>query len=163
MPPVFLAKHIKAKKLSPRSVRGYILSTLNAEGRHAVGLLNLTVATWEHERPTMDTEMSFAGGDVILLAGPTGNDMGVRKWEWLDKGTRVRYATMSTDWQSKTRIRQLKSGQGKGHVVARGRRAGAHKGIQARMWSEVITKMMSPRFKRNIMDAVKKGLRVKEA
>src|SRR3990170_1600278 len=113
---VFQFKAVKPKQLSIGAVRTNILNALKDEGKHAVSLLNETIATWEH-KPTMTSEIGYKGGDVAMIAGPSGDMDAVKKWHYLDKGTRVRYAVMSRDWRSKTAPGRLRSGQGQGRVV----------------------------------------------
>lgn len=156
---VFLFKAVKPKKLGMASVRARILNVLKEEAKYAEGLLNMTIATWVHERPTMKSLIAYKGGDVTMIAGPSGNEFGVKKWVWLDQGTRVRYAHLSSDWESKTTPRTLSVGRGAGYVIARGRRAGAHRGIEARGWSDLITQRMRKTFQRKVQQAVTDGLR----
>lgn len=157
---VFAFKAVKPGKLEVAAVRGSILAALNAEKTYALSLLNQTIQPWENEKPTMKAEISYRGGDVAMVAGPSGNEKGVKKWFWLDQGTRVRYALLSRDWRSKTMPRNIRSGAGAGQVLARGHRAGAHKGIEARMWSDTINKMIKKGFQRRIQEAVTRGMKI---
>lgn len=158
---VFEFKAVKPQALKTAQVRARILNALKSEGKYAESLLNETIATWQHEKPTMTSMISYAGGNVAMIAGPTGNDVGVSKWRWLDQGTRVRYASLSRDWVSKTARGQLRSGHGAGYVIARGFKAGAHRGIEARGWSDLITKRMRKTFHRKIQQAITEGLRAR--
>ncbi len=159
---VFLFKAVKPKQLSVASVRGNILNALLSERRHAIELLNQTITTFTNP-PAMVGDISYKGGDVAMIAGPSGNDEAVKNWHRLDKGTSVRYAVMSRDWQSKTARGRLQSGRGAGRVVARGRRAVPNPmpGIQARGWTPMINKMMKRGFQRKIQRAVTDGIRSK--
>ena len=163
---VFQFKAVKPKQLRIGAVRANILNALKDEGKHAVSLLNETIATWVHDKPTMISEIGYKGGDVVMIAGPTGNMKGVKKWHWLNLGTHVRYAALSTQkdgekWVSKTKIRTLRSGRGAGWVVARGKRAGRHRGIDPRGWTEIINKMMRKTFHRKIQSAVTRGIQTR--
>ncbi len=155
---VFQIKVIKPRQLSINAVRANILNALREEGKYAVSLLNQTIENWQ-DPPRMTSEIGYKGGDVAMIAGPTGDEFAVKKWHWLNSGTRVRYAAMSSDWVSKTVPGSLHSGRGAGRVVARGRRAGAHPGIQARMWTDLINKKMHKTFHRKIQQAVTRGIR----
>lgn len=155
---VFQFKAVKPKSLSLPQVRARILNALKDEQKYAVSLLNETTASW-NSKPVMRGMISYAGGNAAMVVGPTGNDHDVNKWVWLNEGTRVRYAALSRDWQSKTAPGRLRSGPGRGHVVARGYKAGRHRGIQARKWSDQINKMMRKTFHRKIQRAISEGIR----
>lgn len=154
---VFAFKAVKPQAIKVAQVRGSILAALNAEKVYALSLLNQTIATW-NEPPTMKAEISYRGGDVAMVAGPSGDLFLAKKWMWLDQGTRVRFAQLSKDWVSKTSPGSLRSGAGAGMVLARGHKAGAHRGIEARHWSELINKMIKKGFQRRIQEAVTRGM-----
>lgn len=82
--------------------------------------------------------------------------MGIKKWVWLDQGTRVRYATMSGNWQSKTRQRWFGSGRGRGHVLFV-RRKYPRPGIEARGWSESLTLTRKNAFQKAVLAGLKRA------
>jgi hypothetical protein len=155
---VWQFKAVKPKQLSIGAVRANILNALKEEGKYAVSLLNQTTENW-NGKPQMTYDIGYKGGNVALIAGPTGDEFNVKKWHWLNAGTRVRWARMSRDWRSKTAPGSLRSGQGKGNVEIAGRKAGPHPGIAARGWTGQINKMMRKGFHRRIQRAVTDGIR----
>lgn len=157
---VWQFKVVKPKQLSIGAVRANILNALKDEGKHAVSLLNQTIENWQ-DPPRMTSEIGYKGGDVAMIAGPTGGMEAVKKWHYLNSGTRIRYAVMSRDWQSKTHPGSLRSGRGQGRVVARGRKQVPRPmpGIEARGWTSTINKMMRKGFHRKIQQAVTRGIR----
>jgi hypothetical protein len=157
MADIWQFKAVKPRQLRSARVRANILNALKDEGNYAVSLLNQTIATWEG-KPKMEALIGYKGGDVSMIAGPTGDEHNVRKWHLLDDGTKIRYAVMSRNWQSKTRPGRLQAGAGRGRVVARGRKY-PMPGIVARGWTPIINRMMKKGFKRKIQEAVTNGIR----
>jgi hypothetical protein len=82
--------------------------------------------------------------------------MGIKKWTWLDEGTSVRYATMSPDWQSKTRLKWFGSRAGRGRRLYV-RRDRPRPGIEARGWSEALILTRKNAFEKAIFEALKTG------
>lgn len=162
---VFVVKGIKPNKLKVKEVRLEILNALRAEGRDVVKELRKTTATWSGEKPDFEAIIGLSGEDASVFAGPTGSEMGAKKWRWLDAGTRIRWALMSRDWRSKTRPGFVGSGPGAGRVLLAGRRAMTRRniaprpGIQARGWSELIQKRRKRKFRDRIIAAKNRGLK----
>jgi hypothetical protein len=100
---------------------------------------------------------------------PSEKDAIVRVWTddprflWLDKGTKIRWALMSGDWQSKTRPHWVGAGRGKGRAVLVGKRAfrkrglAPRPGIEARHFTEDILKAREKPFKIAMQEAFKIG------
>lgn len=135
---IIVVKKIKAAKLDIEPFRRALLNAVEAEALIERRELAKTTASWQGDKPTFESATSIKGGDLTVLTGPAGSEMGAKKWNWLDQGTRIRYATMSPGWRSKTRVKWFGSGRGKGRMLFVSRRR-PRPGIQSRGWSEALT------------------------
>lgn len=155
---VFVFKPVVPKLYNVAKVRQSIMKALDTEGKHTIPYLNVTVSTW-NGKPTMGYKVEMKGNHAVMEAKPQGTGKDVLKWWWLAYGTQVRYARLSRDWKSKTRVGVLRPGPGQGRVVLRGRRAGAHRGIDARNWVQIIEKMRRRPFFDAMTRAIRNGLK----
>lgn len=108
-----------------------------------------TVATWE-DKPTFTVNRNM--GNVTVGTSS-------RIYSYIDKGTSVRYATMSPDFAPKTRSRVIGSTGGRGRMVFVSRNH-PKPGIQAREFSVVIREKMQDKFAakfRAVLAAYKTG------
>lgn len=96
-----------------------------------------SVSTWNGP-PTFKSEASgnVSAESVNIFVMVSGGELEVKKWFWVDKGTKVRYAQLSSDWQSKTFPGRRVPGEGRGKVVAINKRF-PHDGIQPRDFTEM--------------------------
>jgi hypothetical protein len=158
-------KGIKAAVLRTDVIRLELLNALRSEGRAAVREFKKTVATWNEEKPDFDFLIGLSGssGGATVVIGATGDEKGVKKWTWLNEGTRIRWALMSKDWRSKTTPYVLESGPGMGRVVIRGRMAMLKRhippqpGIEPREWTRIIAERRKEPFRRLVIDAINRG------
>lgn len=74
-------------------------------------------------------------------------------------GTRVRYATMSPDWRSKTQPGRLAAGAGRGRVLFVSRRR-PRPGIEARNFDDQIVEKEDKPFERAVQEAIDAGVKV---
>lgn len=103
--------------------------------QEAIPLFQNTTKTWQN-KPTFTAAPTARGWQVeIDPAFP---------YQWVNKGTRVRYATMSKDWKSKTKPGVLASFNGKGRLLFVSRKH-PRPGIQARNFQDIIMKRMQAR------------------
>jgi len=143
--PIILLKPIGKGKFNLKSIKGLVEKELRAEAKEQLKLLQKPTDSWKGSKPRFKS---------IVIATPkqigahTFADLGTeggKKFMWLDEGTKVRWAVMSGDWRSKTRVGSWKSGGGKGRVVIYGRGAmmkrkmKARPGIKARGWTKLAT------------------------
>lgn len=163
MTTVFVFKGIKAKKLKQDVINKEIKKALEKEGKDQQKELNKTVQSWSGERPKFESLFEIGGGGASVLTGPTGSDKAVNKFLWLDQGTRVRWALMSSDWQSKTSPGSFSSGRGRGRPVLVGKQAmrrrgiAARPGIAARGWTTELAKRRKTPFQRSMIKAMQTG------
>jgi hypothetical protein len=159
-------KPIKPKPLRVDAIRLELLNELRKEGTVQRKELKKTTETWRGEKPEFESLIGLerkAGGSAMVVTGPTGSKKAVSKWEWLNSGTRIRWAVMSRDWRSKTRPRRFSSRPGRGRVVIAGRRAMTMRnirprpGIKAREWTVLLSKKRKRPFSRRMGNAMKRG------
>ena len=155
---VFTIKSIKPAKLNVDAIRMEILNEPRKEGTVHRQTLKQTVATWDGERPDFESQIGLERGDgsASVLTGPTGGEKGVSKWRWLNQGTRIRYALMSKDWQSKTKPGRYRSGPGRGKMLFVSRKL-ARPGIEARDWTGKLMKSRRKPYTERMIKALQRG------
>lgn len=149
---VVLVKAVKATKLREDVFRLELLNELRKAGTAVKQDFDKTTRTWAGDKPKFETAVSLANGGPTLLVEPTGGK-GAKKWAWLDKGTKVRYATMTSNFVPKTQVRSLSSGSGRGGVAFVNKKR-PRPGIEAREWSIVITEKWRTPMKRRMEKAM---------
>lgn len=152
-----LMKAIKPSRLKDDVFRLEALNQMRKTGRAIQRDYKRTTQTWEGAKPNFGLLISLAGdGPTILVEAQGGK--GADKWNWLDKGTAVRYATMSSNWRSKTTPNTLRSVRGRGVMLFVSKKH-PRPGIKARNWTVIIVRMWTPRFKRDMEDALRRAVR----
>jgi hypothetical protein len=106
-----------------------------------------TTRSWTGEKPKFVIVKAIRASEMRLSVRVTGPEKGRRKWWYLEKGTRVRYAVMSKDFVAKTTTGQIYSVAGRGGAVHVSR-AHPRPGIQARRWRETTKKRHEKTFPR---------------
>ncbi len=157
---VFLFKGIKPQRLKVDAIRMEILNELRKEGASQRKELDKTTSTWKGDKPAFKSLQGLdrkSGASVIT--GPTGNDRGVSKWNWLNGGTKKRWAIMSGDWKSKTKVGKFKSGGGKGRpvVIGKKRMARPQPGIKARGWTGKLAKQRKKPFTTRMIKSMQRA------
>jgi hypothetical protein len=107
-------------------------------------LFQKTTATWE-------TQPVFI---VRINQNNTSVTTASKIYTYIDKGTRVRYATMSPDFSPKTRSRVIGSTAGKGRMIFVSRNH-PRPGIQAREFSVIIQERMQKKFSAKFKRVIK--------
>lgn len=162
MADVFRLKAIKPKLLQVPAILKAVEKEARAEGVDLANELKKTTASWEGDKPDFNPVVKVGGNDLLVQVAPTGNQKGVDKWNFLDKGTSIRWALMSSDWKSKTSPGKLAASGGSGRVVIAGRSAmqkrniAPRPGIKARGWSKTVVRQNQRRFPNRIGAAIRK-------
>lgn len=152
---MIVIKAIKPAKLKQDAFRLEFLTGLHSMERDIVKDYNKTTETWQSDRPKFAAAISLKQPGPTLVVDASGGDpKGVKKWYWLDKGTKVRHAVMSPDFEPKTRHRFIGSEKGKGRMVFVSKKINLP-GIKAREWTQEITKKWTPRFKKRMEQAMR--------
>lgn len=118
-------------------------------GEEAKAQFEKTVETWS-DKP--DFNVKENSGSVQVTTNS-------KIYTYLDKGTSVRYATMSPDFSPKTRARVIGSTSGRGGMIFVSRNH-PKPGIEAREFSVVIQARMQSKFKakfKSVLAAYKTG------
>lgn len=127
--PQFMVMHaFDPKPLSSAVVRGRILRTMQEVVKGIRKDYEAITATWNHNVP-IDPLIAYRGGNAQIIVRVHD-----RIFNYLDKGTHVRYATMEPGFMPKTYVGMIGSVPGSGGkwFVTRKR---PHKGIHARHWT----------------------------
>lgn len=101
----------------------------------AVPLFQNTTRTWTSQ-PTFEPTQT-ARGWAVKVDPPF-------PYGWVNHGTRIRYATMSKDWKSKTKPNVIASYAGRGRVLFISRKR-PRPGIVARNFSDIIMRRIQTR------------------
>lgn len=167
MADVLIVKSIKPKRLQIKEIRFEILNALRAEGRFHQKELKKTVSSWSPPRPSFESAISTAGGDLTVLTAPKGSPMAVKKWTWADEGTRVRsiharkapYLRFQVGYQPRTRPKHFSSRRSRrfGPWV-RVKSVRAHR-IRPRGWTADLNKRRKGPFTKAMFRAIERGSR----
>lgn len=111
-----------------------------------------TVQTWR-SKPKFDRDVKVG---TFQIVGEYGTDDDVMNW--VSNGTRVRYATMTPDFQAKTKVGRIRSNAGRGGVAFVNRRV-PRPGIRARKFDELIVKSRMRNLQLAFKRAIKKGVK----
>lgn len=117
---------------------------LSELGDEAKELFEKTVETWE-DKPVFTAKMQKNS-----VAVTTTNKI----YTYIDKGTSVRYATMSPDFAPKSRVRVIGANRGRGRMVFVSRNH-PKPGIEAREFSVIIQERMQKKFSSRFQKVIK--------
>jgi predicted amidohydrolase len=152
---MIVSKAIKASRLKDEAMRMALLNGMRKVGRDTVKEYEKTFETWSN-KPKAEFLISLSGEGPTVVAGIGGNEKAAKHWRYLNEGTSVRHAVMSSDWKSKTVPNIIGSFSGEGEVVFVSRKINLP-GIEARNFDKLIEKEMKPRFKREMEEAMRKA------
>jgi hypothetical protein len=155
------------KKMMPAAKRMEIMwnniaKVFDRVGTQSIAQRHKVIATWQEEVPSWFFNVNTMSYGLRLRVYMTGDAFGMKKWKWLAKGTRVRHAFLSRDWQSKTKPRVIKSYPGRGRVLRVSKKF-KFPGIEAREFDRTINIRMSRRARPQIESAVLRALKRKRA
>lgn len=151
---------VKWKAITPSTlkvdrIRLELLNGLRTFGRQAVRDAKKITDPWDNEKPSWKFKVSLSGGSPSVLIDP-GSGLGADKWVWLDEGTDVRYATMTPNFQPKTRRGVVSSGNGQGGVLFVNT-SQPRPGIEPREFSKTLLKAWGPIYEDIMQSALDKG------
>jgi hypothetical protein len=147
---VVVFKEIKPKRLKEKALIASLLKGIKETGEEIKLDYGKTTKTWRN-KPVFEilSDLNPKGPEVLV-----GTDSLIYKF--VDEGTSVRYALMTSDFQAKTTPGIIGSKGGRGGVVYVDKRR-QRPGIKARKFSPIIQKKFQPRFKRRMEQAMKAG------
>ncbi len=119
------------------------------------------IATWNNETPSWLRQVDQDGPFKLhMFVFMTGHAFGMKKWYWLDQGTKIRFATMTKNFKAKTRPRIISSTAGRGHRVYVSRRR-PRKGIEKREFDLTVNERLTKRLDGRIDTVLKRALKRK--
>lgn len=122
-----------------KSIRGSVAYWLRQEGKEVLKSYRNAISTWNHQPEFVVKVMTTVDG--VELTVMTDDDI----FNYIDNGTSVRYATMTTDFIPKSAVNQLQAYPGAGEVAYISKKV-ARDGIAARNFTINITKLHQPIF-----------------
>jgi hypothetical protein len=128
---MYMIKTFPSAVLSSNQMRGQILAHMQRVEKAALDDFNKTTETWRHS-VTFEHSVGYSGGNAVISIKTSDE-----AWFYLDEGTSVRYATMTTDFVNKTVPHWIGSQTGGGHRAYVSRKY-PRPGIVARKWSDDI-------------------------
>jgi uncharacterized protein YeaO (DUF488 family) len=145
-----------AKKLNAKAITDELFKELSASGFDIRRDFARTTKTWQGDKPEFRKETKRQRGGLRLTIFMVGE--GIDIWNYLDRGTSVRYATMSPDFQAKTAPRVVDSRRGSGRrlFVDKSR---PRPGIKAREWRIVLTETWEPELNDRLEAAFERGVK----
>jgi len=112
--------------------------------QEAIPLFEKATGTWINQ-PTFEAQQTPRGWKVDVDP--------VFPFGWVDRGTRVRYATLSRDWRSKSKPNVIAAYAGRGRVLFISRKR-PRPGIVARNFTTTITMRLQPKVARYVCDVL---------
>ena len=123
-----------------------------------IPVYKLTTQTWKEHDPRFTILQEVNSPNVFRFVVGTDD----RIWNFLDQGTNIRWAIMSSDWTSKTHVGLIPSTFGSGRVTWKGRNAYFEEmgwlpkpGIEARNFTQSIEEFLLLRWKLQMRYAVR--------
>ena len=147
-------KLIKKKKLKISQLENKIFRVLLNQAKINEKRLQQPTKTFTRVEPKITSKLDKS--EYSIVTAPLDDDDG-KIYGYLDKGTEVRYAQLSADWESKTSVGSFNSGKGAGNVLFIDTN-NPKPGIEARGWSDLVVDEELPKFTRNTQKALKSGL-----
>lgn len=130
-------------------------------GRQSMKQRKKTTKTWKGAAPIWYMKLSKPRSHTVRLeVFMSGLALGQKKWWWITKGTKVRYAVMTKGFKPKTKFRVISSYVGKGHMRYVDVRV-MRPGIQAREFDDEINERMTKKIDSQLDTRVKRALKRK--
>lgn len=152
---MIVTKAIKPSKLKQDEFRLAFLSHLHVVERETKKEYEKTWSTWR-AKPQAETIISLQDPGPTMVAGVGGDMAAAKHWRFVNEGTSVRHAVMSSDWKSKTVPNLIGSFAGEGEVVFVSRKINLP-GIEARNFDKLIGEEIEPLFKDEMHQAMREA------
>lgn len=137
---------IAPKKLNKKAIRQVLVDLVEEEIDKADEQFGKTYKTFGN-KPTFKKGVKEKRASVEGETLTSGDGSRNNPYPFITKGTSVRYARMTDDFQAKTIPKVIDSGSGRGGVLYIDKRR-PRPGIKAREYEETIAKDEQPKFKR---------------
>lgn len=154
----FVSQNITPAPVIMSRIRGAVHEESELLARRVANEHEHRVSSW-NDPPhfTHESDGNLNPGEPNFIVFVVGNEIQVKKWFWVDKGTAVRYAQVSPDWQSKTQPGQRTPGAGQGRVLYIDRNR-PRPGIKPRDFSKTIKNDLNPEVVAGFRRGVLRGL-----
>lgn len=167
---------IKAELFDSAKVMKNIGGALERSGKRMQKKFSKTIEGWTGERienPKMEYEVEMGDKDASVWAGPSGSEMAVNKWKWLDEGRDAQdippgaLGYMAFEWQGKGKSYKASTRPGsfsssakqKLGPVSRVYHSVHHDPIEPRAWSDQMVIEELPELTKDIQTAIDEGLK----
>lgn len=139
-------KQIKAKPIKIDKFFDPLRDLMKRQAGFSNKQFGLTYKTWEH-KPSFEETFEETKTQMTGSALAAGEGSKENPYLFVTRGTAVRYATMSPDFQAKSKVRVIGSSSGRGGklYVDKSR---PRPGIKAREFEEEIAKQEQPKFEK---------------
>lgn len=114
-----------------------------------------TYRTFSH-KPTFTQKYKTTATEISGITETSGDGSTENPYPFVERGTSVRYATMTSDFSPKTRTRIIGSSRGRGGKLFVSKKH-PRPGIKAREFSQEIAKRQQPKFAKRVKVAMIKG------
>jgi hypothetical protein len=158
-------KPILPGALNLKEVQAELLQACHQESFRLQNELKRTVQSWK-DKPAIGKQSGSTAQAAYAWSGPEGDNQLVRRWVWLDEGTRphfIRARRVSrlrfrTGYRAKTRPGWLGSGPGGANGPWRAPKRVRHRGTAPRRWSRTLAIKEQPFFDKRVQSAVERGM-----
>ena len=155
----------KKRPPPPHQVATYMINqareVLSRIGKQSMTQRQKTTKTWSGDSPNWHVELSTPGAyQARLEVVMEGTVLGMKKWYWVSKGTKIRYGTMTKGFKPKTKVKTISSYKGKGQMwyvnIKKPR-----PGIDARLFDETINERMDAKVEDQMETRIARALKRK--
>jgi hypothetical protein len=163
MPTTFTFKTIKTPKMNVQPMRGQIQAAVQAEAKFQKRELLKTVSAWKR-KPKFVQETAARDPDLIVSVGPDASDAG-KRWGWINDGVagrtitakRAPFLKFRSNYSPSTRAGWFGSHPSGSWGQWVRKRSVNWKGIEARDWTNILSKKRQRPFRDRILKASKAG------
>lgn len=154
---LIVATPILPTSITSASMNAYFLNGLLRVKENVEADLKATTATWKTKHPKFKVMVRYAGGDARVIGDTDGASLDNDIWHYINEGTSVRYATMTSDFQPKTRKRNIGSMAGAGGMMYVSKK-NPRPGIEAREFTDAIRENNEELLHKEMIKAVDNAL-----
>lgn len=149
---------IKASGIKSGKMLDKIRDAMKEQGEEIDKQFAKTYDTWKH-KPKFKTKFSESSSEIVISVTTTGKGSSDNPYPFVERGTSVRYATMTPDFSPKSQRGIIGSGPGSGGVLFINKNI-PRDGIEAREFEDEIKNEEDPKFKKRIEKAMDEAAKV---
>jgi len=149
---------IKATGIKSKKMLNRIRKAMKEQAKEIDKEFAKTYSTWEH-KPRFKIKFRESSSKMIISITTTGEGSSDNPYPFVERGTSVRYATMTSDFRPKSQRGIIGSGPGSGGILFINKNM-PHDGIEAREFENEIKNKEDPKFKRRINKAMDEAAKV---